>query len=119
MDQISVGTHNHRRYIPKKYIRLYLCTLYRSWNFKERLLVLKNIFSIGCDGISTSLFKELAEVLSQPLLFIFNSCMKNGLFPVCLKVAKILPLFKKGIKIIQIIIGLLLFYYLLLKFLKK
>ena len=46
--------------------------------------------------MSTSLFKELAEVLSQPLLFIFNSCMKNGLFPVCLKVAKVLPLFKKG-----------------------
>ena len=48
--------------------------------------------------MSTSLFKELAELLSQPLLFIFNSCTNIGLFPVCLKVAKVLPLFKKGDK---------------------
>ena len=46
--------------------------------------------------MSTSLFKELAEVLSQALLFIFNSCMKNSFFPVCLKVATILSMFKKG-----------------------
>jgi len=50
-------------------------------------------FSIG--SMSISLFKDLADVISQPLLYTFNSCIKNASFPDCVKVAKVLPLFKK------------------------
>ena len=39
--------------------------------FQRAVTSLKNVFSIGCDVMSASLFVELAEVLSQPLLFIF------------------------------------------------
>ena len=80
VDQISAGAHNHRKYIPNKIDMTTLCTLSSSWNFKKLVNSLKNEFSVGCDGMSTSLFKELAEVLSQLLLFIFNSCMKNVFF---------------------------------------
>ena len=95
VDQISDGTHNHRNYIPNKLDKTIFMYPIQFLEFQKAVTSLKNGFSIGCDGMSTSLFKELAEVLSQPLLFIFNSCMKNGLFPVCLKVAKVLPLFIK------------------------
>ena len=46
--------------------------------------------------MSTSLFKDLAAVISQSVLHIFNSCKQNAFFPVCRIVAKVLPLFKKG-----------------------
>ncbi|MFO7795213.1 MAG: reverse transcriptase family protein [Promethearchaeia archaeon] len=98
VDQISAGTHNHRKYLPNKVDKTIFMYPIRFSEYQKAVTSLKNGFSAGCDGISTSLFKELAGVLFQPLLYIFNSCIKNGFFPVCLKVAKILPLFKKGDK---------------------
>ena len=80
VDQISDGTHNHREYVPNKLDKTIFMYLVQFLEFQKDVTSLKNRFSIGCDRILTSLFKELAAVLSRPLLIIFNSCMKNGCF---------------------------------------
>ena len=68
-----LGTHNHRKYIPNKvYKTIFMCPI-QFLEFQKAVTNLKNGFSIEYDGMSTSLFKKLAEVLCQPLLFIFNS----------------------------------------------
>jgi hypothetical protein len=68
----------------------------------------KEIFNIvmdmksksSCDiyDISMSLLKKLIQTVIKPLSHIFNLSLSNGIFPNELKVAKVIPLFKKGEK---------------------
>lgn len=52
--------------------------------------------SFGTDGISSKLLKTLKPVLSVPLSLIINQCFSKNIFPDCLKIAKVIPIFKKG-----------------------
>lgn len=52
--------------------------------------------SPGCDTISNSLVKNLAVEIVQPLVHIFNLSLTNGIVPREMKVAKVVPIFKKG-----------------------
>ena len=50
----------------------------------------------GDDGISAQLVKENCEYLVYPLVSIFNISLSSGIVPNKLKVAKVIPLYKKG-----------------------
>ena len=45
---------------------------------------------------STVLLKKLEPLLSEPLQIIINQSLNNGIFKDKLKMAKIVPIFKKG-----------------------
>lgn len=47
-------------------------------------------------GMSTIILKEVIHIVAEPLSGIFNMCMLEGTFPKELKVAKVLPIHKKG-----------------------
>ena len=51
--------------------------------------------STGCDNISTKLLKEIENVVSRPLSIIINQSLCTGIFPDKLKIAKVIPLYKK------------------------
>ena len=52
--------------------------------------------SSGCDGISTKLLKVIAPVIIKPLTLLINQVLNMGTFPDKLKIAKVIPIFKKG-----------------------
>ena len=52
--------------------------------------------SSGCDGISLFLLKQIIHEIAAPLTHIFNLSLTTGIFPSKMKVAKIIPIFKKG-----------------------
>ena len=52
--------------------------------------------SSGLDNISVRLVKSAAEIISKPLTFILNHCIRKGNFPDKMKIARITPLLKKG-----------------------
>ena len=52
----------------------------------------------GVHSISTLVLKESISVLSEPLSFVLNLCIKQGYFPTELKTGCITPIFKKGSK---------------------
>ena len=54
--------------------------------------------SSGYDGLSTSLLKKIKLVISRPLTTIINQSLNTGIFPDKLKLAKIIPVHKKGSK---------------------
>ena len=56
---------------------------------------LKPKSSAGCDNISTKLLKEIENVISRPLSIIINQSLCTGIFPDKLKIAKVIPLYKK------------------------
>ena len=51
--------------------------------------------SAGHDGISLKLLKYLSQVLTKSLCLIINQSLVTGIFPTKLKIAKVLPVFKK------------------------
>ena len=55
---------------------------------------LKTKFSSGYDNISTYQLKMLIPALLNPLSYLINRCLQEGEFPSCLKIAKIVPLYK-------------------------
>lgn len=59
---------------------------------------LKSSKSTGLDGISAKVLKLSVDVLSLPLCYIINTCIRSGIFPDKLKIAKVVPIFKKGSK---------------------
>ena len=54
--------------------------------------------SCGSDGINAKFIIFAAEVLAPVLALLFNACFDYGLFPSCLKIAKVVPIYKSGDK---------------------
>jgi Reverse transcriptase (RNA-dependent DNA polymerase) len=52
--------------------------------------------SSGADGISAQLIKDNVYYLCEPLVYLYNLSLMKGVVPDALKIAKIIPIFKKG-----------------------
>ena len=52
--------------------------------------------SAGYDGISSRVLKIASPIISGPLAVLFNKCLATGSYPNGLKIAKVVPIFKKG-----------------------
>ena len=57
---------------------------------------LDNKKSCGIDGISNIIMKSIINILIKPITIIINQMLETGILPDKLKVAKVIPLFKKG-----------------------
>ena len=51
--------------------------------------------SCGFDGISTKLLKVIEPVILKSLTLLINQVLYSGVFPKKLKIAKVIPIFKK------------------------
>ena len=51
--------------------------------------------SSGRDGISNTVIKASMPIISKPLSLIINQVLNTGIFPDNLKIAKVVPLYKK------------------------
>ena len=56
---------------------------------------LPNKTSTGFDGISNKFVKQIKNCIIKPLTCIINQTLQKGIFPTKLKIAKIIPVFKK------------------------
>jgi hypothetical protein len=57
---------------------------------------LKNKFATGSDDILHYVVKKFIDYLKKPLTSIYNSSLESGTFPEQLKIAKMIPVHKKG-----------------------
>lgn len=57
---------------------------------------IKNTHSLDCYGLGSKILKYVGDVIKYPLTVIFNKCLTEGIFPDCLKISRITPIYKKG-----------------------
>jgi len=57
----------------------------------------KNNKSLGIDNIGPKILKEVCSYIANPLTYIFNLSFSAGVVPDSLKLAKIIPIYKKGV----------------------
>ena len=60
------------------------------------IIKLNNSKSPGFDNIGPKLIKDVSSIILDPLVHIFNMSSQNSCVPDKLKVAKVIPVFKKG-----------------------
>ena len=85
-------------YLNKCILTSFQFNLIDGEHIKKIMKSLKNKTSVGHDGVSTKLLKHISPALIKPLNLIINQSLVTGIFPNKLKIAKVLPLFKKGDK---------------------
>ena len=57
---------------------------------------LKNKKITGYDGISNEILKCCSPIIEPCVADVFNKCLEQSIFPGPLKIARVIPLFKKG-----------------------
>jgi hypothetical protein len=62
---------------------------------------LKSKNSSGYDGIYNNILKYCVNEMSKPLTYIYNLCLRTGVFPDRLKYAVVRPIHRKGDKSIM------------------
>jgi len=80
---------------------------------------IKNKNSSGYDHIPVEIMKSAINCITEPISAIINSSMITGVFPDMLKIAKICPIFKMGIKVTCRTTGLYQSYLAFQKYSKK
>ena len=63
---------------------------------KEAFFLLKTNESPGYDDINFNVVKKCFGEINEPLKYLFNLSLQNGIFSEKMKIAKVIPLFKNG-----------------------
>ena len=90
------GNKNYSFYLNKQ--------INSTFTFKniDKIIVKKTINNLptknscGYDDVSSKLLKVIAPVIIKPLTLLINQVLNTGLFPDKLKIAKVIPIYKKG-----------------------
>ena len=73
----------------------------------------------GHDSIGTKIIHLCPDIFAENLSKIFNNAILQGVYPDAMKIAKVIALFKGGIKSNPITIGRLVYFLILIKYSKK
>ena len=84
-----------KEHIGKKKLNFQLRTISSS-QVKKIIKKLNNTNSTGSDNISTKVVKAAIDVIAEPITCIINASIKSGTFPDMWKLAKVIPILKKG-----------------------
>ena len=91
----STRNHNYGKYLTGNILSSFQFDLVDDDTIVETLHSIKSKSSSGHDVISKKLLKFLSPPLISPLRVIINQSLIIGIYPDKLKIAKLIPLFKK------------------------
>ena len=94
-DMPTARNHNCGKYLTGNILSSFQFDLVDDDTIAKTLHSIKSKSSSGHDGISTKLLKFLSPPLISPLRVIINQSLVTGIYPDKLKIAKVIPLFKK------------------------
>ena len=72
---------------------------FRSVSVEDVIEAIENVKpknSKDCYDLNTKIIKFLKNILIAPLVKLFNRCIREGIYPSCFKIIKVVPVFKKG-----------------------
>ena len=94
----SIDTHNKKpfnHFLKKNILTQFKFELFELEDTEKLIKSLKTKDSFGPDGISVKLIKSIADGILLPVTLILNQSLITGIFPDSLKIAKVIPLYKK------------------------
>ena len=89
------GTTNYKYYLNKHINTVFNFQTIDEETVRKTIQNLPSKNSCGLDGISSKLIKIIEPAIIKPLTLLINQVLNTGIFPDELKIAKVIPLFKK------------------------
>ena len=90
------GNFDHSHYLKKDISCVFNFKPVEEETISITIMNLANKNSCGFDGISTNLLKIIEPAITKPLTILTNQVLCTGMFPDKLKIAKVIPIHKKG-----------------------
>jgi len=88
-------TNNFADYFSSSQKQSMVCELVDAYELEKIIIGLNCSKGAGYDNIGPNLVKSILPQILQPLLFIYNLSFSTGVFPDALKIAKVVPIYKK------------------------
>ena len=92
----SILINHIKKYLIEKTLPDFDFNLIGNIDIIKAIDHLENKTSCDVDGISNSFIKSIKFVIVQPITVLINQMLTTGIFPDKLKIAKVVPLYKKG-----------------------
>ena len=92
------GSADFTQYCPLPNMNSMFCNPIDPHEIYNIIMTFKNNKSPGYDNIGPSILKEICPEITNPLAHIFNLSFTTGVVPDSLKLAKVIPVYKKGEK---------------------
>ena len=89
------GTKNYKYYLNKHINTVFNFQTIDEETVRKTIQTLPSKNSCGLDGISSKSIKIIEPAIIKPLILLINQVLNTGIFPDELKIAKVIPLFKK------------------------
>lgn len=93
--EIHTDNGHYSQYLPKSNVKSLYFNPTNVHEIIEIVKKLKSSKSRGYDELSVHLLKQIIHHIASPLSHIFNLSLSSGIFPDLLKIAKIIPIYKK------------------------
>ena len=90
------GFHDNSCYLNKTVNSVFTFNKIEEYTVKRIINNLPKQNSYGFDGFSTKLLKLIEPAITQSLTLLTNQVLTTGVFPDKLKIAKVIPIYKKG-----------------------
>jgi hypothetical protein len=95
-DEIPDSNNNYAHFMDKNLTQSIFLHPVDNTELTREIHKLKIGKAPGIDGIQNKLLKSISNTVVPVLSHIFNICMLRGIYPSALKIAKVIPLYKKG-----------------------
>ena len=92
---MQTGPYDHNQYLKSNYVNSLFLAPVSSADVKEIILSLRNKPG-NINAISTSVSKRIRRHVTHVLCHIINLSLRTGIFPDCLKLARVTPIPKGG-----------------------
>ena len=92
--------HNYEKYLNRHIFTSFHFELVYNNDVKKTIMSLRSKTSSGHDGISTKLLKFISPALIESFRIIINQSLITSIYPHRLKIAKVIPIYKKENKLL-------------------
>lgn len=92
----KTGSTDFIRYCPPSCLNSMFCNPVEPCEIHNIIMTSKNTKSPGVDNIGPMILKKICREVVPPLTHIFNLSFATGVVPDSLKLAKVIPIYKKG-----------------------
>jgi hypothetical protein len=95
-DIVTSGENTFESYLNERHSSCFHFTHVTPEQVNKVIENLKPKTSRGKDNLSNKVLKQIKNEISECLTIIINQCFSKGIFPNSLKIAKVIPLYKKN-----------------------
>ena len=89
---------NHTEYLNERQSKSFFFSPVISSEVKNLIMNLDQSKACGYDNIPARLLFNAVDYVCEPLTHVFNVSFLTGVFPKNMKIAKVIPIYKKGLK---------------------